>query len=88
MRATVTPVKTISQRELRNSSGEVVRGLGRGETYRITSRGKVVGVLVPADRTALEELTARAGTQHMAFPPGARRAERTLDVLDELRGEE
>lgn len=79
-------VKTISQRELRNDSGEIMRGLARGESYRVTSRGDQVGVLLPADRSAVDEMTMRAGTQEMSFPEGVLSAESTDDVLAELRG--
>lgn len=80
-------VKSISQRELRNQSGEIVRGLARGESFRLTSRGVPVGVVTPLDRTVLEELTLRPGTQVMSFPAGASRSERVTDVLDEMRSE-
>lgn len=80
-------MKSISQRELRNQSGEIVRGLARGESYRITSRGVPVGMLTPLGRSALEELTLREGTQQMSFPEGVARGERVADVLDDLRGE-
>lgn len=80
-------MRTIGQRELRNSSGAIVRGLSRGETYRITSRGKLVGILVPAERTSLDDMALRAGTQHMEFPPAPRRAEHISDVLRELRAD-
>jgi antitoxin (DNA-binding transcriptional repressor) of toxin-antitoxin stability system len=39
--------KEISQRELRNSSGEVMRGLDRGESFVVTRNGVAVGELVP-----------------------------------------
>lgn len=79
-------MKTISQRELRNDSGEIMRGLAHGESYRVTSRGVQVGVLLPATRSAVDELTLREGTQEMSFPEGVRTTERTEDVLNELRG--
>ena len=79
-------MKSISQRELRNNSGEIMRGLARGESYRITNRGVPVGVLSAGDRTVLDDLTLRAGSQEMTFPDGVRRGEATADVLTELRG--
>lgn len=50
---------TISQRELRNNSAAVMRGLQSGESSTITNRGKVVGRLVPANRSPLDELVSR-----------------------------
>jgi prevent-host-death family protein len=42
--------RTITQRELRNNSGEIMRGLDRGEEYTITRNGVPVGVLLPVPR--------------------------------------
>lgn len=80
-------MKTISQRELRNDSGEIMRGLTRGESYRITSRGVPVGVLGPIAASALDDLTLRQAEAPMTFPLGARIEESTDEVLAELRGE-
>jgi prevent-host-death family protein len=80
-------MKTISQRELRNESGEIMRGLARGESYRVTSRGVPVGMLGPIDASELDELTLRPGTGVMSFPTGVRVTERTDDALAELRGD-
>ena len=40
----------ISQRELRNDSGRIMRALGDGETFTITSNGEPVGELTPLRR--------------------------------------
>jgi antitoxin (DNA-binding transcriptional repressor) of toxin-antitoxin stability system len=42
--------KRITQRELRNRSGEVMRALDRGETFVITRNGVAVGELQPLRR--------------------------------------
>jgi prevent-host-death family protein len=50
-RATVPAVsREISQRELRNESGEIMRALDRGETFVVTRSGAPVGELVPLRR--------------------------------------
>lgn len=41
---------TISQRELRNDSGEIMRRLDRGETFIVTRNGTPVGELTPLRR--------------------------------------
>jgi prevent-host-death family protein len=57
--------RAITQRELRNSSGDVMRALDRGESFVVTRNGVPVGELTPAqarravDRDAL--LAAFAG---------------------------
>ena len=42
--------RTISQRELRNDSGEIMRALDRGEDFLVTRNGVPVGELRPARR--------------------------------------
>jgi antitoxin (DNA-binding transcriptional repressor) of toxin-antitoxin stability system len=39
--------RAITQRELRNSSGEIMRGLDRGESFLVTRNGVPVGELTP-----------------------------------------
>ena len=39
--------REISQRELRNESGEIMRALDRGETFVVTRNGVPVGELTP-----------------------------------------
>ena len=45
--ATVAPMREITQRELRNDSGAVMRALDRGESFRVTRNGVPVGELRP-----------------------------------------
>jgi prevent-host-death family protein len=42
--------REISQRELRNESGEIMRALDRGEEFVVTRNGAPVGELTPARR--------------------------------------
>lgn len=42
--------ETISQRELRNDSGRVMRGLDEGRTYVVTRNARPVGELRPLRR--------------------------------------
>jgi antitoxin (DNA-binding transcriptional repressor) of toxin-antitoxin stability system len=42
--------REITQRELRNSSGEIMRALDRGESFVVTRNGIPVGELVPHRR--------------------------------------
>lgn len=39
--------RPVTQRELRNSSGEIMRGLDRGESFLVTRNGVPVGELAP-----------------------------------------
>jgi antitoxin (DNA-binding transcriptional repressor) of toxin-antitoxin stability system len=42
--------RRITQRELRNGSGEIMRGLDRGESFVVTRNGVEVGELTPPRR--------------------------------------
>ena len=42
--------RDITQRQLRNDSGEVMRGLDRGESFVVTRHGVPVGELTPLRR--------------------------------------
>jgi antitoxin (DNA-binding transcriptional repressor) of toxin-antitoxin stability system len=39
--------RSITQRELRNASGEIMRGLDRGDAFLVTRNGVPVGELTP-----------------------------------------
>ena len=43
--------REITQRELRNDSGSIMRGLDRGESYVVTRNGVPVGELRPIRRS-------------------------------------
>jgi prevent-host-death family protein len=42
--------REITQRELRNDSGEIMRALDRGESFLVTRNGTPVGELIPLRR--------------------------------------
>ncbi|MBK5219453.1 MAG: type II toxin-antitoxin system prevent-host-death family antitoxin [Thermoleophilia bacterium] len=42
--------RELTQRELRNQSGEIMRALDRGEEFIVTSNGRPVGELRPIGR--------------------------------------
>jgi antitoxin (DNA-binding transcriptional repressor) of toxin-antitoxin stability system len=59
--------RDLTQRELRNDSGGIMRALDAGETFRVTRNGVPVGELIPVRRrrfvardTALEAFVAAA----------------------------
>lgn len=79
-------MKTVSQRELRNDSANVMRQVTRGASFRVTSRGTPVAVLSPFESRPGDELTLREGTGVMDFPPGVHTSESTEETLAELRG--
>ena len=51
-------MRTISQRELRNNSGEVLRAVAAGESMVITNHGQPAALLTPVPGTVRERLIA------------------------------
>ena len=49
MSATVPQDESLSQRELRNESGRVLRAVREGQSFVLTNRGIPVGRIVPLD---------------------------------------
>lgn len=80
---------TVSHRELRNRSGEVLHAVEAGESYTVTSRGKPVARLVPISEAAPDlplhrPAAARGGfsrlIRHSISAPSA-------ETIEDLRGE-
>lgn len=59
--------REITQRELRNESGEVMRALDRGESFIVTRNGVPVGELVPLRQRQF--VTAEAAVAAFAGAP-------------------
>ena len=66
--------REITQRELRNDSGEIMRCLDRGESFVVTRNGQPVGELAPLRRhrfvaaeTALAIFRGAPGVDHAAL---------------------
>jgi prevent-host-death family protein len=51
-------MRTISHRELRNNSADVLRAVSAGEIVEVTNHGEVAAVLVPPSLTVYERLVA------------------------------
>lgn len=74
----------ITQRELRNDSGRVMRGLADGRTYIVTSRSEPVGELRPLRRRRLVDAQAAIEIFRGAPAIDADQFRRDLDaVLDQ-----
>ncbi|MEE6283130.1 type II toxin-antitoxin system Phd/YefM family antitoxin [Georgenia sunbinii] len=52
MRITEPQVESLSQRELRNESGRVLRAVSEGHSFVLTNSGVPVGRIVPLDAPA------------------------------------
>ena len=91
--ATLCYMETVTHREMRNSSSELLRRVEAGESVRITNRGHVAAMLVPASGTSLDELVergeARAPRADLSSLAAIRRTDATssaADIVDDARG--
>lgn len=66
-------MRTISQRELRNNSGEVLRAVAAGESVVITNHGEPAALLTPVPTSTRERLIAAGrlvpATRNFDSPP-------------------
>lgn len=76
--------RSISQRELRNDSGEIMRALDRGEDFIVTRNGLPVGELRPVRRRFVGRAVLATG---LAGAPSID-AQRLRDDLDQVAGQD
>jgi len=73
--------REITQRELRNESGEIMRRLDQGETFVVTRNGVPVGELVPLRRHRFLSAEAAIGLFRDAPTVDYRRFRADVDGL-------
>jgi antitoxin (DNA-binding transcriptional repressor) of toxin-antitoxin stability system len=74
-------VRTITQRELRNESGAIMRGLDAGDSFIVTRNGTPVGELTPLRRARFVTASAAVAMFATAPPIDAERFRRDLDAV-------
>lgn len=83
--------RVLSQRELRNESGKVMRALSQGHSFVLTNSGVPVGRLVPLDTPAPRLPITRPARRTGGWSDlGIQRkvTERTLaEIMDDIRGD-
>jgi antitoxin (DNA-binding transcriptional repressor) of toxin-antitoxin stability system len=83
-------VRVITQRQLRNDSGEIMRELDRGESFIVTRNGSPVGELRPTNRRQFVPkeavLAALAGAAHIDVERFRDDIDRFIDQTAEPRG--
>jgi prevent-host-death family protein len=88
-------MRTISHRELRNNSSEILRAVSAGEMIEVTNHGEVVATLVPPSLTPYERLVIAGKVRQpsdqwkidlRAIPRGST-AESTTEIIADLRGD-
>lgn len=84
-------VESLSQRELRNESGRVLRAVSEGHSFVLTNSGVPVGRIVPLDAPAAALPIARPARREGGWRAMAierKTSERSLtETLDDLRGD-
>jgi prevent-host-death family protein len=85
---------SISHREMRNQSGEILRRVAAGESIQVTNNGRVAAVIVPPPSSMLESLVERGevrlATGDLSDLRAMDRHESELttkEILDDLRGQ-
>lgn len=61
-------MRTVTHREMRNQSGEILRHVADGETIEVTNNGRVAALIVPPGADTLSDLVSR-GQVRMAPRP-------------------
>lgn len=67
-------MRTVSHREMRNQSGEILRAVAAGETVRVTNNGQVVADIVFPAADILVSLQAHGQLRQATEPLSALRA--------------
>lgn len=50
-------VRTVTHREMRNNSGEILRAVAAGETVQVTNNGQIAALISPPGGTPLDRLS-------------------------------
>ena len=86
-------MRTVTHREMRNSSGEILRAVAAGETIQVTNNGQVAAVISPPSGDSLAQLQAQGHARPARRPVAElstiRRTESTLtsaELVADLRG--
>jgi prevent-host-death family protein len=77
--------REITQRELRNESGEIMRALDRGEAFVVTRNGVPVGELIPLRQRQFVAADAALAVFHGAPAIDAARFRADVDALLDQR---
>ncbi len=77
----------ISQREMRNRSGEILRAVAAGESFIITNDGVEVAELIPRGVPRPKPRPYRPRRADAVWPPLQRGTQTVQEILDELRAD-
>lgn len=67
-------MRTVSHREMRNQSGDILRHVADGETVQVTNRGQVAALIVPPSTDPLADLASRGQVRVARNPTSSLRS--------------
>ena len=73
-RATLCDMRTVTHREMRNQSGEILRHVADGETIQVTNHGQVAALIVPPSTDTLADLVSRGQVRVARQPTSSLRS--------------
>lgn len=86
-------MRTVTHREMRNESGEILRHVANGETIQVTNHGRVAALIVPPSAGMLAELVSRGQVRPATRPlsilksVGRRKPGKdSKTIVDDIRG--
>jgi prevent-host-death family protein len=66
-------MRTVTHREMRNQSGDILRHVADGETIQVTNRGQVAALIVPPGTDPLTDLVSRGQVRMARTTPSSLR---------------
>jgi prevent-host-death family protein len=67
-------MRTVTHRELRNQSGDILRQVADGETIQVTNNGHVAALIVPPGTDTLADLVSRGQVRVAPQPTSSLRS--------------
>jgi prevent-host-death family protein len=62
-------MRTVTHREMRNQSGEILRDVAAGESVQVTNNGRVAALIVPPNGDPLADLVSQGQVRVARNPP-------------------
>ena len=85
-------MRTVTHREMRNSSGEILRAVAAGETVQVTNNGRIAALIVPPPIDPIDGLVERGQARAAVVPATGFAAIRrtksdvsSAELIDDLR---
>jgi prevent-host-death family protein len=93
VRATLCYMETVTHREMRNRSGEILRRVEAGESLQVSNNGHLAALIVPVEGNVLDGLLARGEARPsrtdlkaLATVVRSTSSASTRELIDDARG--